>query len=309
MDPLVSVVIPIYNVEQYLDKCVESVVGQTYKNLEIILVDDGSPDTCPQKCDEWAAKDSRISVIHKKNGGLGFARNSGIDRASGEYITFVDSDDYLTVDAIETMLSRIEKEQSDLVVGQFVKVYPDGSQTPSSYPWMHDCVISKDEAMHMIGSLKKPLPCSAWAKLYRRTIFKDIRYPSLKSAEDTYTFPHVIGHCSTVSVTSTVVYHYVQRETSIIHNKTRVRQIDSLMAILHVARFLLERHYVEEAKVYYRSAIYRSVEMKGDQEAKKLIRDAFNAEERKLLGKRDVQMLLSMFSYRFPSVYQKLKKK
>lgn len=98
---VVSVVLPIYNVEKYLSRCLESVVNQSYRKLEIILVDDESPDKCPEICDEWAAKDSRIKVIHKKNGGLGYARNTGIENATGEYICFVDSDDYIAPDTIE----------------------------------------------------------------------------------------------------------------------------------------------------------------------------------------------------------------
>ena len=98
---LVSVVLPIYNVEKYLDRCIESVVGQTYKNLEIILVDDESPDGCPKKCEDWAKRDKRIKVIHKENAGLGYARNTGIENATGEYICFFDSDDYVEKDTIE----------------------------------------------------------------------------------------------------------------------------------------------------------------------------------------------------------------
>ena len=140
MDALVSVIIPVYKVEAFLDRCVESVVGQTYPKLEIILVDDGSPDTCPEKCDAWAKKDSRIKVVHKQNEGPGYARNSGIEAATGAYIMFVDSDDYLFADAVEVLLDRIERDQSDLAVAQKVKVYPDGTEEPTSDTWMHDTV-------------------------------------------------------------------------------------------------------------------------------------------------------------------------
>lgn len=107
--PLISVIVPIYNVESYLNRCVESIVNQTYQNLEIILVDDGSPDNCPQICDDWARKDSRIKVIHKENGGLSDARNAGMNIATGEYISFIDSDDYVALDFCETMLLVIKK--------------------------------------------------------------------------------------------------------------------------------------------------------------------------------------------------------
>ena len=103
LNSLVSVIVPIYKVEDYLDECVKSIVDQTYKNIEIILVDDGSPDHCPQKCDEWAKNDLRIRVVHKQNGGLSSARNAGLDVAKGEYIAFVDSDDFITPDYVEEM--------------------------------------------------------------------------------------------------------------------------------------------------------------------------------------------------------------
>ncbi|MGN1420913.1 MAG: glycosyltransferase family 2 protein [Eubacterium sp.] len=116
MEPLITVIVPVYNVEKYLDKCVESIVNQTYKNLEIILVDDGSPDNCPAMCDEWAKKESRIKVIHKANGGLSSARNAGIDIMSGQYVMFIDSDDYIEFNAVEIMYDSIQKADFDVCV-------------------------------------------------------------------------------------------------------------------------------------------------------------------------------------------------
>lgn len=112
---IVTVVIPVYNVEKYLDRCIQSVVNQTYEHLEIILVDDGSPDNCPQMCDDWAKRDKRIKVVHKKNAGLGMARNTGIEHATGEYICFFDSDDYIELDAIEACVQLAQKERVDIV--------------------------------------------------------------------------------------------------------------------------------------------------------------------------------------------------
>ena len=116
MQPLISVIIPVYNVEKYLNKCVDSIVNQTYKNLEIILVDDGSPDNCPQMCDDWSEKDGRIRVIHKMNGGLSSARNAGIDIMQGQYVMFIDSDDYIELNAVEIMLSNIDKYSCDVCI-------------------------------------------------------------------------------------------------------------------------------------------------------------------------------------------------
>lgn len=109
---LISVIVPIYKVQDYLDECIESIINQTYSNIEVILVDDGSPDRCPQMCDEWAKRDSRIRVVHKKNGGLSSARNAGIDVAKGEYISFVDSDDFICKDALQNLYDRIKNDKS-----------------------------------------------------------------------------------------------------------------------------------------------------------------------------------------------------
>ena len=126
---LISVIVPVYNVEKYLDKCVQSIVNQTYKNLEIILVDDGSTDHCPALCDEWAKKDERIQVIHKKNGGLSSARNTAIDVISGEYVIFVDSDDWIDLDMIASMLEFAETNDADIVSGGFYFESTDGTSS------------------------------------------------------------------------------------------------------------------------------------------------------------------------------------
>ena len=131
---LVTVVLPVYNVEQYLDRCINSVVNQTYKNLEIILVDDESPDNCPKMCDEWAKMDSRIKVIHKKNQGLGYARNTGIDNATGEYIYFVDSDDYIALDTIELAYKAAVENNADIVTFGYNQVDSNGNIQKSYIP-------------------------------------------------------------------------------------------------------------------------------------------------------------------------------
>lgn len=127
--PLISVIVPIYNVEKYLDNCMETLVNQTYANLEIIMVDDGSPDNCPAICESWAKKDPRVKVIHKENGGLGFARNSGLEKATGKYVAFIDSDDYVDRTMIEKLYNALG--DSDTVYCGLNRVYPDGTVNPA----------------------------------------------------------------------------------------------------------------------------------------------------------------------------------
>lgn len=123
MEPKISVIVPVYNVEQVLSKCVDSILNQTYKNLEVILVDDGSPDNCPLLCDEYTKRDSRIVVIHKMNGGLSSARNSGIEAATGDFITFVDSDDWIAIDRFEYEIALLDKYNADVTQIDYLKVF------------------------------------------------------------------------------------------------------------------------------------------------------------------------------------------
>ena len=173
---VVSVVLPIYNVEKYLNRCVKSVVNQSYKNLEIILVDDGSPDNCPTLCEDWAKKDSRIKVVHKKNAGLGYARNTGIENATGEYICFFDSDDYIALDAIEKAYSLAVKEKSDIVVFGICDVKSNGETGKTVIPKTEKVTYSGNEVQNVfLADLIGPdvkngtqtnLWMSAWASMY-----------------------------------------------------------------------------------------------------------------------------------------------
>lgn len=183
VDLKVSVIIPVYNVEKYLDKCVSSVVNQTYKNLEIILVDDGSPDKCPEMCDEWAKKDSRIKVIHKENGGQGTARNMALDIMSGEYLTFVDSDDYITNNMIQELVCAVEKYSADLVLcgAEYKSIW----NTSKYEPYGKELFFSSKELIKEYLTTSNILS-TPWAKLYHKDIFKNIKFPSLRANEDAY---------------------------------------------------------------------------------------------------------------------------
>ena len=133
---LISVIVPIYKVQDYLKECIESIINQTYSDIEVILVDDGSPDRCPQMCDEWAKRDSRIRVVHKKNGGLSSARNAGLDVAKGEYISFVDSDDFICKDALENLYNRIKDDKSIGITSGLIYRYQDGSINNFKDQWL-----------------------------------------------------------------------------------------------------------------------------------------------------------------------------
>lgn len=212
--PLISVIVPCYNVEQYLPRCVNSILDQTYSNLEIWLVDDGSPDNCGSLCDDYAKKDNRIRVIHKPNGGLSDARNVAIDQATGEWITFVDSDDYIAKDYVETLYSLVVKYDCEVSVAWF-SIFYEGQdpKTPS-----HPCIEEKMEPMSAVEQMfyQEKFDTSAWAKLYHRKLFeKGIRYPKGLLYEDLPTTYLLMLESKGVAFTNKVIYYYLLRASSI----------------------------------------------------------------------------------------------
>ncbi len=230
--PTVSVVVPIYNVGLYLDRCLESIVNQSYKNLEIILVDDGSLDNCPSMCDDWAKKDDRIKVIHKENAGLGMARNTGIDAANGEYIFFFDSDDYVDLTIVEKCVASASENNSDVVIFGALDAYDDG--TTKKIPLkLIETVFNREQI------LEKLLPgmftydmgfgISAWGKMYRLCIFKEknVRFVSEREiiSEDAYFALEFYSKIKKASIVNENLYYYYRRNDSLSRIYKEDRQI------------------------------------------------------------------------------------
>ncbi|MBQ6773508.1 MAG: glycosyltransferase [Synergistaceae bacterium] len=213
-------IIPVYKVEKYLDKCVMSVVNQTYKNLEIILVDDGSPDNCPKMCDLWAEKDSRIRVIHKENGGLSSARNAGLDAMRGEFVGFVDSDDYISPEMYGRLYDLIKSYDADLSICGHIKVDEAGNNlfnNNDSQPLIK--VYSCEEVLSAFINYEFSWLSGYFGvsvnKLYCRKIFDSIRFPEGFLHEDDLTVHYILGACKRAVVTNEIFYFYLQREGSI----------------------------------------------------------------------------------------------
>ena len=181
---LISIIVPVYKVEQYLDKCIQSIADQTYKNLEIILIDDGSPDRCPEICDEWARKDDRIRVIHQKNAGVAAARNAGLDIAKGDYIGFVDSDDYIAKDMYEQLLCALKKSDKKIANCSFCRVGNDDGDI--DYKTVLDDV--NIENLNVKQSIKKifyrEISCAIWCKLYEKTALENFRFNDGEVSEE-----------------------------------------------------------------------------------------------------------------------------
>ncbi len=223
-EDLISVIIPVYNVEKYINRCVDSVIHQSYTNLEIILVDDGSPDNCPTICDNYSKQDSRIKVIHKKNGGLSDARNVGIDASNGKYITFVDSDDWIPQNSIMTLYNNIKINDADISSGTIMETYKKNinkkivSGNRKTY--------NTEQAMEELLYLHR-FSNSASGKLYKKTLFNNIRYPLGKHYEDLATTYKVFDLAKKVVGTDEIVYFYFQNSNSIMHKKYDRRRLES----------------------------------------------------------------------------------
>lgn len=216
--PVITVIIPVYKVEQYLERCVESVLKQTYSNLEIILVDDGSPDNCPSICDEYAKKDDRIKVIHKQNGGLSDARNVGIKNATGEYITLLDSDDYIHNEMIQILYDRLNADFSDLALCNYLCFDDNGNDYSyeNSLP-IQDEVLTATEAQHKLFGDFHWHYVIACAKLYKKELFDNFEYPIGRLHEDLFTTHLIFEKCNKISTIKKPLYYYYQNENSITH--------------------------------------------------------------------------------------------
>ena len=211
---MISVIIPVYKVEKYLDKCVESVVGQTYSDLEIILVDDGSPDGCSAMCDAWAEKDGRIKVIHKPNGGLSSARNAGLVKASGEYVFFLDSDDTISANCIELLADAVRRDNSDICIANVARIDENGKPIKALL-FDSDMLLSKDDVFEDIAQKGLFAYVISCGRLYRRNLFDGISFPEGRLNEDAFVYYRLFDRCSCISVRKDAVYFYLSRQGSI----------------------------------------------------------------------------------------------
>lgn len=212
--PLISIIVPCYNVEKYLPKCIESIINQTYKNLEIFLVDDGSPDNSGKICDEYAAEDERIKVIHKENGGLSDARNVAIDKATGEYILFIDSDDYVALNHVEHLYGILERADADIAVEWGQTFYEGTMPVVDTQGDKKEIILEPDDALVNMF-YQEDFDTCAWAKLYKRSLFDGIRYPKGWLYEDLPTTYRLIQKCKKVVFSDYKSYYYLLRNSSI----------------------------------------------------------------------------------------------
>ena len=234
--PLISVIVPVYNMEQYLDRCVQSVLRQTYEPMEILLVDDGSADGSPEMCDLYAQKDDRVSTIHQKNAGLSGAKNTGIEHAAGEYLVFIDADDEADDDYVSSLFGLVRKYSVSMAACNHSIVRGGKSKKRFSLP-QEECVLDAHTALENVCYQKMP-DVSSWGKIYHRTLFDGLRFPVGRLYEDTYVFAELMLRAGRIAYTPESLYRYIQRTDSLSHGSfspEKLQYIDSVVRLANTA--------------------------------------------------------------------------
>lgn len=245
---MLSVIVPIYNVEKYLRICIESLVNQSYKDIEILLVDDGSTDQSKSICDEYEKCDCRIKVFHKANGGLSDARNYGLLRAEGDYVVFIDSDDYCRLDMFELLMAQMLSTNSDISVCSYLEVQEEEcEQSPSTIESTYYELSGKDAAKGLYLSESKNIQFLAWNKIYKKSLFTDysILYPKGKLHEDMFTTYKLLYRAEKVVITKAPLYFYRQRNNSIMGVGFSTRNFDMFEATEAAITFYKEEDETE----------------------------------------------------------------
>lgn len=239
--PVVSVIVPICHVEPYLRPCIDSICGQTYSQLEILLIEDGSPDGCGAICDRYAELDSRITVIHKENGGLSSARNAGLDIAAGTYVAFVDADDAIHPKFIETLAGICEEYGCDIAQCDFLTVSEQSSKLPLNTQRPYRFLTGRQGLHELCAGTEDVKYTVAWNKVYRRELFAGIRYPVGRIHEDEFTTYRALWKTRKMAVIHQYLYYYLQRSESIIGRAYSIKRLDALDAFRERLIFLKEK--------------------------------------------------------------------
>ena len=238
MKQLLSIIVPVYNVESYLQQCIESILSQSYRDIDLILVDDGSKDSSGAICDAYAEKDRRVHVIHKKNGGVADTRNTGLRHAAGEYVTFVDSDDFLAPDAYKTHMENLQKTGAQISICGFYSYYHPQKILPKRQDAFY-AVLNSEQAIQMSTSFDY-FGIAVWDKVFKKDLFEGIEFPAGRLAEDWFVVYKLLDRAQKIVYDARQFYYYRQRPGSYTHDKLVSR--DNMLASKEVLDFVTE-HY------------------------------------------------------------------
>lgn len=259
--PEISVIVPVYKVEAYLCRCVDSLLKQTFADFELILVDDGSPDRCPEICDEYARSDPRVHVIHKENGGLSSARNAGLDVAVGNWISFVDSDDWVSNHYLEYLYRAAREGNAELSICTFQKVTNENVRADDVYQIVD--VLDGVSSQHKLFDTEAENYIVSWGKLYRASLFSEVRFPFGKQHEDAFVTHLLLFKSNRIAKISTVAYYYYQRTDSIMGCGFTLKSLDAIEAFLARQVFYKEHGLQDLALLQSQAIEYSLVNYRG----------------------------------------------
>lgn len=272
MEPLISIIIPVYNVESYLPRCLDSIINQSYKNLEIILINDASTDNSLSICNEYKNKDDRIQLISIEHGGLSKARNTGLDIAKGEYIGFVDSDDYIDKDMYKSLYKALANNGADMSVCTFYRDYPDGTKEYDFLETRDTIIFNKDEAIENI-LIDKTLRNYVWTKLYSAHLFNDLRFPEGKNYEDIFISIKLLEKINKLIYINKFLYYYVIREGSIDSSKKVGNIKDAIEETYRRYKYIKENYYPKLREYNITSMVERIVFSNSELKDKTVLND------------------------------------
>lgn len=244
--PQISIIVPVYNVELYLQRCIDSILKQDFKDFELLLIDDGSTDKCSEICESYLQKDNRVKVIHKENGGLSSARNVGLEIAQGKYIGFVDSDDWISPYMYEKLYSFCEEEKLDMAICGVKQCYEEGKKETIYSKGKKRMIMDRKAALTELF-VNSSFGEEAWNKLYRNHVFENIRYPEGKIHEDTFCICDIMEKCNKIGFTPETYYFYYQRSNSIMNSMKRIPTLDKIesvdLVLKHLKKFYPDIYY------------------------------------------------------------------
>ncbi len=288
----ISVIVPVYNVENYIDKCVESIVNQTYTNLEIILVDDGATDSSGKKCDEWAKKDARIAVIHKENGGLSDARNAGLNVATGEYIGFVDSDDWIDKEMYQSLYNVLKENGAKISVCQFIETTNEDEIVEKN----EECRVFKGRELlqHMFEGKKDPyVTYSVWKFLYKSEVIGELKFPKGRLYEDVLFTTRAMWSEEKIPVCLRQMYYYRVRPESITKKRLLKKNVEDVFAYCDELLKFYKLNATDAEIAYLREAILWTIlsfryELKSGREDRRLAKELMEYLLKNNISKNDI---------------------
>ncbi|HCR40822.1 MAG TPA: capsular biosynthesis protein CpsJ [Lachnospiraceae bacterium] len=311
----ISIIVPIYNMEEYLSECIESILSQEYTDYELILVNDGSTDRSASLCENYARKDNRIIVIHQENKGLSEARNAGLERAKGNYISFIDSDDFIHCQMFKILYQNIIENNGDISVCNFHYTYPNKRYSKSTGSNKISILNNKEATLSIVqdSDLKMIV---AWGKLYRRELFLNLRYPKGKYHEDEYITYQLFYQADTIVLSDAKLYYYRQRDNSITGSKYSLKRLDKLEALKESIEFFkLKKESTLEYLSRYRYVLNLQIayyRIRSDRKEETGVLNWLKEEHREQLAllrgmknqKRRImdEMIIYLFHY-FPKIY------